>query len=121
MSNHILAIDDSKTIRDMVSHVLSKAGYRVTLANDGQQGLDALMGEKPDAIITDINMPVMDGLTFIRNARADPQAKGIPILVLTTEASTELKQQGREAGATGWIVKPFNPDKLLAVLKKVIT
>lgn len=119
MTKHILAVDDSKTIRDMVSYVLKKAGYDVTLANDGQQGLDALAQNRPDAIITDINMPVMDGLTFIRNIRADSHYMGIPILVLTTEASTELKQKGRDAGATGWIVKPFNPEKLLAVLQKV--
>lgn len=119
MTKSILAIDDSKTIRDMLSFTLSDAGYSYVLAEDGQKGLDALSEGHFDVIITDINMPVMDGITFIREARARPEIKGTPILVLTTEGSTDVKQKGREAGATGWIVKPFDPDKLLAVIKKV--
>ena len=119
MTKSILAIDDSKTIRDMLAFTLEDAGYSFTLAEDGQKGLDALSASSFDVIITDINMPVMDGITFIKEARARPEIKSTPILVLTTEGSTEVKQQGRAAGATGWIVKPFDPDKLISVIQKV--
>lgn len=119
MSKTILAVDDSKTIRDMVSFTLKDAGYEVVLGSDGQEGLDALNVHQFDVIITDINMPVMDGLTFIKNVRAKPQHNSLPILVLTTDGSQDTKIKGREAGATGWIVKPFDPEKLLAVVAKV--
>lgn len=119
MTKSILAIDDSKTIRDMLGYTLGDAGYSYTLAEDGQKGLDALSTGSFDVIITDINMPVMDGITFIKEARARPEIKATPILVLTTEGSVDVKQKGRDAGATGWIVKPFDPDKLIAVIRKV--
>lgn len=119
MSKRILTVDDSKTIRDMLAFTLTKAGYEVVQAEDGQQGLDALARNAVDVVITDINMPVMDGFEFIRRMRAMPAWKATPILVLTTETSAEKKGQARSAGATGWIVKPFDPNKLLAVIDKV--
>jgi len=119
MSKRILAVDDSKTIQQMVSFTLEEAGYDVTIGGDGQQGLDALEAGEFDVIITDVNMPVMDGLTFISKVRAQPKYAGMPILVLTTDGSEKTKMRGREVGATGWIVKPFDPEKLLAVISKV--
>ncbi len=115
----VLAIDDSKTILDMLEFTLGNAGYEVVRAMNGQEGLDALATKHIDVVITDINMPVMDGITFIREARKDPGNKATPILVLTTEASDRVKSKGRAAGATGWIVKPFDPQKLLAVIRKI--
>lgn len=119
MTRRILTIDDSKTMRDMLNVTLKGAGYEVVQAVNGQEGLDALGGGRFDVIITDINMPVMDGLTFIQEARKNPAHKATPILVLTTEGSRDMKERGRAAGATGWIVKPFDPKKLVAVVKKV--
>ncbi|MGB0682181.1 MAG: response regulator [Magnetovibrionaceae bacterium] len=120
MTKRILTIDDSKTIRDMLAVTLEGAGYDVVQAEDGQQGLDALASNGPvDVIITDINMPVMDGITFIKNVRSDPANRRLPILVLSTEGSGDIKQKGRDAGATGWLVKPFDPDKLISVVRKV--
>lgn len=119
VAKRILTIDDSKTIRDMLAFTLGRAGFEVVQAEDGRKGLDAAKAAAFDVIITDINMPVMDGITFIREARLLPACKATPILVLTTETSDEKKSQARAAGATGWIVKPFDPAKLLAVIGKV--
>jgi two-component system chemotaxis response regulator CheY len=119
VGKRILTIDDSKTIRDMLAFTLGRAGYEVIQAEDGRKGLEAVAGGTFDVIITDINMPVMDGIAFIREARALASCKATPILVLTTETSDEKKTQARAAGATGWIVKPFDPAKLLAVIDKV--
>lgn len=119
VAKRILTIDDSKTIRDMLAFTLGRAGFEVVQAEDGRKGLDATKAAAFDVIITDINMPVMDGITFIREARQLPACKATPILVLTTETSDEKKAQARAAGATGWIVKPFDPAKLLAVIGKV--
>lgn len=119
MSLSILAIDDSRTMRDMLKFALSDAGFDVTLAEDGQQGLDALEGYTPDVIITDINMPVMDGFGLIEGVRKMDALRAVPILVLTTESSQELKQRARAAGATGWIVKPFDKVKLVNAIHKV--
>jgi len=119
MSKCVLTIDDSKTMRDMLAHTLTNAGYEVVQAEDGQKGLDAAGSSNPDIVITDINMPVMDGLTFIRNFRDNPENAATPVLVLTTERSNEMKVKGRDAGATGWIVKPFDPEQLVRTLKKV--
>ncbi|QGX40625.1 response regulator [Permianibacter aggregans] len=116
----VLVVDDSASIRQMVGYTLKTAGYEVIDANDGQQGLDKANAETVDAVLTDQNMPVMDGISFIRALRALPQYQRTPILVLTTEASEELKVQGRAAGATGWMVKPFDPNKLLEVMQKVL-
>lgn len=119
MSITVMTVDDSRTMRDMVSYTLKEAGYQVLEAEDGQQALDVLGREKANVVITDLNMPNMDGLSLIKALRAQPAYSNTPILMLTTEADDTKKAAGREAGATGWIVKPFNPEKLLAVVKKV--
>jgi two-component system, chemotaxis family, chemotaxis protein CheY len=113
---NVLAVDDSRTIRDMLRLTLTEAGITAHLAEDGQHGLEVLEGLEPDAIITDINMPRLDGFGFIDAVRQTERYKTVPILVLTTESSPELKARAREAGATGWIVKPFDPEKLVRAL-----
>lgn len=120
MSLSVLAVDDSRTMRDMLSLALDQAGFRFHLAEDGQHGLEVLDGlDLPDAIITDINMPRMDGFGFIEAVRANDRYRAVPILVLTTESAPELKARARDAGATGWIVKPFDPIKLVSALRRV--
>ena len=119
MALTVMTVDDSRTMRDMVSFTLKEAGYDVLEAEDGQRALMVLAGQKADVIITDLNMPNMDGLTLIKELRAKPDYRATPILMLTTEADETKKAAGRESGATGWIVKPFNPEKLLSVVKKV--
>jgi two-component system chemotaxis response regulator CheY len=119
MSRKILAVDDSKTMREMVSFTLKNAGYEVIDAEDGQAALKALGGSRIDAVITDLNMPNMNGFELIRALRANPTYKFTPILMLTTEGDSAKKEEGKTAGATGWIVKPFNPEKLVEVVKKV--
>lgn len=119
MSKTILTIDDSRMMREMLLLVLQGAGFNVVQAEDGQQGLNALEAANPDIIITDINMPVMDGYGFIEGARRDARHRSTPILVLSTESSPEKKQRAREAGATGWIVKPFQAETLLEVVRRV--
>lgn len=116
----ILAVDDSISIRQMVSHTLKDAGFEVETANDGQDALTKAKRTKFDVIISDVNMPNMGGFELVKAIRGNPQYKFIPILMLTTETSTEKKQEGKLAGATGWIVKPFNPDTLLKTLKRVL-
>ena len=115
----VLTVDDSRTILAMLHHTLSNAGFEVLQAEDGQQGLDVLNREKVDVIITDINMPVMDGIQFIKQIRAGGH-NSLPILILTTETSQDKRDQGRAAGGTGWIVKPFDPEKLIQVIHKVV-
>ena len=119
MGKRILAVDDSKTMRDMLNFTLLNAGYDVVLAEDGNDGLSKLGDNSIDLIITDINMPGMNGIELIKNVRADASYRSMPILILTTESGAELKQEGKAAGATGWIVKPFVPEKLLQVVTKV--
>lgn len=119
MAKKILTVDDSKTMREMVSFTLKSAGYEVVEAEDGKAALDMLGGAKVDAVITDLNMPNMNGFDLIRALRANPTYKFTPILMLTTEGDDTKKQEGKTAGATGWIVKPFNPEKLVEVVKKV--
>ncbi|WP_042695077.1 response regulator [Azospirillum sp. B506] len=119
MKKKVMTVDDSRTMRDMVSFTLRGAGYDVVEAADGQQAMNAIAATKVDLVITDLNMPVMDGLTLIRKLRAVPAHRTLPILMLTTEADESKKAEGRAAGATGWIVKPFNPDKLVSVVQKV--
>jgi len=116
----VLTVDDSRTILAMLHHTLSNAGFDVLQAEDGQKGLDILKREAVDIIITDINMPVMDGIEFIRNVRATGQHNSLPILILTTETSQDKREQGLAAGGTGWIVKPFDPEKLISVIHKVV-
>jgi two-component system chemotaxis response regulator CheY len=114
-------VDDSASMRQMVSLTLQSAGHDVVSAIDGVEGLaKAAIGEPVDLVITDVNMPNMDGITLVRELRRLPQYQGVPLLVLTTEASSEKKQEGRAAGATGWIVKPFDPERLLATIQKVL-
>ena len=119
MPKKILTIDDSKTIRDMLMLTLSDAGFDVLQAVDGQDGLDVLGDDRVDVIITDINMPRMDGYEVIRQLRKNAVHKTTPILVLTTESDAEKRNLARQAGATGWMVKPFDPDSLIATVRKV--
>ena len=120
MAKTILAVDDSASIRQMVTFTLKGAGYDITEAVDGQDGLNKAKAKVFNLILTDQNMPNMDGLTLIRSLRAMPSYKSIPILMLTTESGETMKMQGRSVGATGWLVKPFDPQKLLEVVRKVI-
>ncbi len=115
----ILTVDDSRTMRDMLRMALVDAGFRVVQAADGLHGLDVLRQEAPQVVITDINMPRMDGFGFIEAVRQDAQHRALPILVLTTESDEEKKLRARRAGATGWIVKPFDPAKLVAAIRRV--
>jgi CheY-like chemotaxis protein len=119
MAKRVLTIDDSKTMRDMLMLTLAEAGFEVLQAVDGQHGLDVLGDDRVDVVITDINMPIMDGYGVIRNLRKNPVHKTTPILVLTTESDSAKKVIAREAGATGWMVKPFDPDRLIATIRKV--
>jgi len=119
MSKTILTIDDSPSIRQMVSLTLSAAGYNVLEASDGADGYNKAIGTRVDAVLTDLNMPGMNGLDFIRKYRAHPSSAGVPIVFLTTESDDALKQEAKAAGATGWIVKPFKQDQLIAIVKKV--
>ncbi len=121
MAKTILAVDDSASIRAMVSFTLKGAGYVVVEAGDGQDALDkAKSNNDVHLILTDLNMPRMDGLTLIKSLRSLPRYRTAPILMLTTESSDVMKAQGRAAGATGWMVKPFDPKRLLEVIKKVL-
>lgn len=115
----ILTIDDSRTMREMLNHALSGAGYRVLQAVDGVDGLEVLAANAADVVITDINMPRLDGFGVIEGVRADPNHRATPVLVLTTESDQAKKDRARQAGATGWIVKPFHPDKLLDAVRRV--
>jgi len=121
MSMTVLTVDDSRTMREMLRLALADAGFRVVQAEDGIHGLEVLQAEPemPQVIVTDINMPRMDGFGFIEEVRGDQRYRGIPILVLTTESDAEKKNRARMAGATGWIVKPFNPVKLVDAIRRV--
>jgi len=116
----ILAVDDSASMRQMVSFTLKGAGFDVTEANDGVEALNKAKSDKYDLVISDVNMPNMDGLTLVGELRKLGDFKFIPILLLTTESSGDKKKEGKAAGATGWIVKPFNPDQLLKTVNKVL-
>ena len=120
MAKIIMTADDSASIRQMVSFTLKDAGYEVVEAVDGKDALNKLNSAKINMLITDLNMPNMNGIELIKEARAIPAFKFIPIIMLTTESQAEKKQEGKAAGATGWIVKPFKPEQLLAVIKKVL-
>jgi two-component system, chemotaxis family, chemotaxis protein CheY len=115
----ILTVDDSATMREMLYETLSRMGFRVVQAVDGVAALETLKQERPDVIITDVNMPRLDGLAFIEEARKDKAHRATPILVLTTETDPGMKERARRAGATGWIVKPFDPDKLATAIRRV--
>lgn len=119
MTKTILTIDDSRMMREMLLMVLKNAGFNVVQAEDGQAGLEALPGANPDVIITDINMPKLDGYGVIEGVRRDERFRATPIIVLSTESSPEKKKRARDAGATGWIVKPFNETSLIEVVRRV--
>ena len=119
MAGKVLVVDDSRAIRQSISFVLEQNGFEIIEGADGLEGLEKLASEKPDLIITDVNMPNMDGITFIKKVREKPDFKFVPILVLTTESQSSVMEEGKAAGATGWIVKPFSTDKLLSAVRKV--
>lgn len=119
MAKQILIVDDSKTMRDMVNFTLTGAGFDVAEAGDGVEALASIEGRDFDLVITDLNMPNMDGFGLIENLRAMNKYRFLPILMLTTESDPAKKERGKQAGATGWIVKPFNPEKLVQVVHKV--
>jgi two-component system chemotaxis response regulator CheY len=120
MAKVIMTADDSASVRQMVSFTLRQNGYEVVEAVDGKDALDKLGGRQVDMLITDLNMPNLDGIGLIKGARAIPACRFIPIIMLTTESQDTRKQEGKAAGATGWIVKPFKPEQLVAVVKKVL-
>ena len=119
MTLKILAIDDSRTIREMLRMALGRAGFDVHLASDGQEGIEALPDVAPDVVITDINMPRLDGFGVIEAIRGGTTLNTLPILVLTTESAQDLKDRARDAGATGWIVKPFDDAKLIGAIRRI--
>ena len=116
----ILTVDDTASMRQMISFTLNSVGHEVIQASDGKEALKLLQGKKIDLVIADINMPNMDGITLVKSLREQAEYKFIPILVLTTESQEAKRQQGKVAGATGWIVKPFNPEQLLTIVNKVL-
>jgi two-component system chemotaxis response regulator CheY len=120
MAGVILAVDDSASMRQMVRYTLENAGYEVVQAADGLEALDYAKTTGVDLVLADVNMPKMDGFSLCKELRNLPHYKGVPILILTTESAAEAKTRGKQAGATGWIVKPFNPDQLLATIAKVL-
>ena len=120
MAKVIMTVDDSTSVRQMVKFTLSGAGYDVIEAVDGKDALAKLPGAHVDMIITDLNMPNLDGIGLIRAVRSEGEHKFLPIIMLTTESQDSKKQDGKAAGATGWIVKPFKPEQLLGVVKKVL-
>jgi len=120
MSKVIMTVDDSISIRQMVNFTLKQAGYEVIEAVDGQDALKKIVGSPVAMLITDLNMPNMNGIELIIQVRARPEFKFIPVIMLTTESQDGKKQEGKAAGATGWIVKPFKPEQLLMVVKKVL-
>jgi two-component system chemotaxis response regulator CheY len=114
----ILAIDDTKSLRDLLAATLRQAGHEVVEAADGREGLDQLAAHRPDAVISDLNMPNCDGIEFTRSARQRSEGAEIPIVILTTESDPAIKAEGRKAGATAWMIKPFNPTVLLGLLDR---
>ena len=120
MTKTVLSVDDSASVRQMVKLTLAGAGYEVIQACDGAEGLEKARGAAADVVLTDLNMPGMNGLALIRELRKLPTYTGVPIVLLTTESDAERKQQAKAAGATGWITKPFQPEQLLSVTKKVL-
>lgn len=120
MAKTVMTVDDAASIRQMVAFTLRDGGYDVIEAHDGQDGLNKLQNCRCDLVLTDLNMPVLDGIGFIKEIRKNPQLRSIPIIMLTTESQDSRKQEGKLAGATGWIVKPFKPEQLLAVVKRVL-
>ena len=120
MSKRIMTVDDSTSVRQMVSFTLKQAGYEVVEAVDGKDALSKIEGSGIHMVLTDLNMPNLDGIGLIRKVRASPALKGIPIIMLTSESQASRKLEGKAAGATGWIVKPFTKQQLLAVVKRLV-
>lgn len=120
MAKSVLVVDDSNSMRQMVSFTMKEAGFDVIEGSNGQEAIDRVKGKSVNLVITDLNMPVMDGMSMIRTLRTMSEFKFTPILMLTTESQQEKKSEGKAAGATGWIVKPFNPEQLLQVVGKVV-
>ncbi len=120
MGKTIMTVDDSASVRMMVAFTLREAGYDVVEAENGVEALEKLEKEKVSMIIADVNMPEMDGITLVNRIRNHPDHRFLPVIMLTTESGESMKVKGREAGATGWIVKPFKPDQLVTVIKKVL-
>ena len=120
MTKRIMTVEDSTSLREMITFTLGEAGYEVAEAEDGRDALDKLHGFKADLVITDLNMPNMNGIELTRALRANSSYRFVPIIFLTTESQMQKKQSAKEAGATGWIVKPFKPDQLLQVVRKVL-
>lgn len=120
MAKRFLIVDDSASMRQLVSFTIRKAGYEIVAAENGKDALGKLNGPKVDVVITDLNMPEMDGIEFIKKLRGMPDYKFAPIVMLTTESQEAKKQEGRQAGASGWIVKPFTPEQLLEVVRKFV-
>jgi two-component system chemotaxis response regulator CheY len=116
----ILAVDDSTSMRQMVAFTLKAAGFDVVEAEDGRVALELARKEKFSLVLADVNMPVMDGITLVKNLRTMPDYKFTPLLMLTTESTPEKKLEGKSAGATGWLIKPFNPDQLVTTIKRVL-
>jgi two-component system, chemotaxis family, chemotaxis protein CheY len=120
MSAAILAVDDSASMRQMVAFTLKAAGYDVTEAEDGMAALSLAQSQKFRLVLTDVNMPNMDGVSLVKHLRTLPDYRFTPVLMLTTESTPEKKAEGKAAGATGWLVKPFNPEQLIATIQKVL-
>lgn len=120
MTKRVLAVDDSTTIRQMLNLTLKEAGFDVTLARDGVEALECAKREAYALVLTDVNMPRMDGISLVRALRGEESYRYTPIIVITTESSAEFKSRGREAGATAWIVKPFNPVRLIETVRRVL-
>lgn len=120
MSKTFLIVDDSASMRQLIAFTIKDAGYDVLLAENGRDALEKMSRAKIDMVITDLNMPEMDGITFIRELRGKADFKFVPIIMLTTESQEAKKQEGRAAGASGWIVKPFSPSQLMDVVKKFV-
>jgi len=120
MSKKIMTVDDSPSVRQMVAFTLQQSGYDVVEAGDGKEALEKLNGETVDLILTDLNMPNMNGIELIRQVRQNPAYKFVPVIMLTTESQQTKKEEGKKVGATAWIVKPFKPEQLVAVVKKIL-
>jgi two-component system chemotaxis response regulator CheY len=120
MAKRILIVDDSVSVRTVARIALSDAGYEIAEASNGQEGLQRLSGERVHLIVSDVNMPVMDGITFLKQVKAHPNYKFTPVIMLTTEAGADKKEQGRAAGAKAWITKPFQPRSLVDAVSKLI-
>lgn len=120
MGKTLLIVDDSASMRQLVTFALKGAGYEVIAAVNGKDALSKLGGVKVDMVVTDLNMPEMDGITLIRQLRSSPATKFTPVVMLTTESQESRKAEGKQAGASGWIVKPFTPDQLIETVKRFV-